>query len=51
MFLSEILVQTRLAYTAVSRSKGKLSFVNMSEQQLLESLDKPATVKNNVYQY
>lgn len=40
-----------LAYTAVSRSKGKLSFVNMSEQQLLESLDKPAAVKNNVYQY
>lgn len=40
-----------LAYTAVSRSKGKLSFVNMSEQQLLDSLDKPAEVKNNVYQY
>lgn len=40
-----------LAYTAVSRSKGQLSFVNMSEQQLVESLAKPAEVKRNVYEY
>ncbi|HIW88718.1 MAG TPA: AAA family ATPase [Candidatus Ligilactobacillus excrementipullorum] len=38
-----------LAYTAVSRSKGALSFVNMSEQQLLDSLERPAAVKQNVY--
>lgn len=40
-----------LAYTAVSRSKGQLSFVNMSEQSLLDSLEKPTDVKKNVYEY
>ncbi|GBG94180.1 hypothetical protein LFYK43_06390 [Ligilactobacillus salitolerans] len=38
-----------LAYTAVSRSKGQLSFVNMNEIQLAESLANPDVVKKNIY--
>lgn len=37
-----------LAYTAVSRAKEQLVFVNLEEEEFLESLQKPAPKKKNV---